>query len=334
MRLPNGYGAVVKLPGKRRRPYAARITTGFDEHGRQKYRYLGYFKKRSDALACLKEFNDSPYNLELERLTFSEIYNRWKKWKINNGATTQVYNAAYKKFHLIQDELFIKLKPAKYQSIIDGLDLGYNSKNNMKTLLNQLYKYAQMIDVPVKNYGKFISIHRDGLSTIHKPFSDDEIKELWKNKNQKNIQIILIYIYTGMRPKELLDIETKNVFIDKKYMLGGVKTLAGKNRVIPLADKILPFISSLYNKENKYLLVDENKKKLSYHKFREIYWNGSIAANHLPHDCRHTCATLLANADIDKKTIQLILGHSTGDITERVYIHKTIEQLINAVNSI
>ncbi len=334
MRLPNGYGAVVKLSGKRRRPFAARITTGYDEDGRQKYRYLGYFKKRSDALACLKEYNDNPYNLDLTRLTFSEIYTRWKKWRLSNGSSTQtVYNSAYENLSQIKDDIFINLKTDGYQSIIDSLDLSYSSKNNMKTLINQLYKYAQMIDIPVKNYAKFISVRREEISTIHKPFSDDELKQLWKHKNQQNIQIILIYIYTGLRPKELLDIKTENVFLDKKYMVGGIKTLAGKNRIIPIADKILPFISALYNKDNKYFLMDGNKK-LSYHRFRELYWNGSIAKDHLPHDCRHTCATLLANANIDKKTIQLILGHSSGDVTERVYIHKTIEQLITAINSI
>lgn len=333
MRLPNGYGAIIKLAGKRRRPFAARITAGYDESGKQKYRYLGYFKKRSDALACLKEYNDNPYNLDLTRLTFSEIYNRWKEWRLSNGSQT-VYNSAYTNFSELKDDLFIGLKTNKYQSIIDSTNLSYSSKNNMKTLISHLYKYAQMVDIPVKNYAKFISVRCDSISTIHKPFSDDELKELWKHKNQKNVQIILIYIYTGLRPKELLDIKTENVFLDKKYMIGGIKTLAGKNRVIPIADKILPFVSALYNKENKYLIMTAGNKKLSYSGFRTLYWKGSIVNNHLPHDCRHTCATLLANADIDKKTIQLILGHSTGDITERVYIHKTIEQLIKAVNSI
>lgn len=334
MRLPNGYGAVVKLSGKRRRPFAARITAGYDEDGKQKYRYLGYFKKRSDALACLKEYNDNPYNLDLRRLTFGEVYSRWKKWRLSNGSSIQtVYNSAFDNFKSIKDELFLNLKTDQYQHIIDGTKLSYSSKNNMKTLVNHLYKYAQMIDIPVKNYGKFIFVRRNELSTIHKPFSDDELKQLWKYKNQKNIQIILIYIYTGLRPKELLDIKTENVFLDKRYMIGGIKTLAGKNRVIPIADKIFPFVSALYNKEKKYLLMDGNKK-LSYPRFRTLYWNGAITKNHLPHDCRHTCATLLANADIDKKTIQLILGHSTGDVTERVYIHKTIEQLISAINSI
>ena len=47
MRLPNGYGGVVKLSGNRRRPYAARITTGWhinDITGKriQHYQILGY----------------------------------------------------------------------------------------------------------------------------------------------------------------------------------------------------------------------------------------------------------------------------------------------------
>lgn len=47
MRLPNGYGGVVKLSGNRRRPYAARITTGWynnDQTGKriQKFQIIGY----------------------------------------------------------------------------------------------------------------------------------------------------------------------------------------------------------------------------------------------------------------------------------------------------
>lgn len=30
MRLPNGFGSVTKLSGNRRRPYAAKITTGYE----------------------------------------------------------------------------------------------------------------------------------------------------------------------------------------------------------------------------------------------------------------------------------------------------------------
>lgn len=48
MKLPNGYGSVVKMSGKRRKPYAVRITDGtkLNKDGRriQKYRFLEYFE--------------------------------------------------------------------------------------------------------------------------------------------------------------------------------------------------------------------------------------------------------------------------------------------------
>ncbi len=56
------------------------------------------------------------------------------------------------------------------------------------------------------------------------------------------------------------------------------------------------------------------------------------ATNPLPHDGRHTCATLMDDADIPLKIRQQILGHTSKDIINRVYTHKTIQQLIDAIN--
>ncbi|WP_367890962.1 tyrosine-type recombinase/integrase [uncultured Megasphaera sp.] len=52
------------------------------------------------------------------------------------------------------------------------------------------------------------------------------------------------------------------------------------------------------------------------------------------HDGRHTCATLLDNAEVNDKIVKLILGHKSKDITKRVYTHKTKQQLIEAINCI
>ena len=44
MKLPNGYGSVYKLSGKRRNPYAARITVGWkDDFEKQKSYPVYYF---------------------------------------------------------------------------------------------------------------------------------------------------------------------------------------------------------------------------------------------------------------------------------------------------
>ena len=63
MKLPNGYGSIIKLSGNRRKPYQVRITKGFTDEGKQIYMYLGYFAKRDEALIALSEYNSSPYDI-------------------------------------------------------------------------------------------------------------------------------------------------------------------------------------------------------------------------------------------------------------------------------
>lgn len=77
------------------------------------------------------------------------------------------------------------------------------------------------------------------------------------------IDTILILIYTGMRVGEMLDIKIENVFMEKNYMVGGSKTKAGKNRVIPFNKKIVPLIQKWYDEatlnNSEYLITNINK---------------------------------------------------------------------------
>ena len=49
MRRGNGDGSIFKLSGKRRRAYAVRITIGWSEDGKQKYKYVGYYANKTEA---------------------------------------------------------------------------------------------------------------------------------------------------------------------------------------------------------------------------------------------------------------------------------------------
>ena len=42
MRLANGFGSVVYLGKKRRKPYGARVTVGWTDEGKQKYKYINF----------------------------------------------------------------------------------------------------------------------------------------------------------------------------------------------------------------------------------------------------------------------------------------------------
>ena len=90
MRLPNGYGGITYLGKRRRKPYGVRISTGMqkvEKDGkivyRAKYRYLGYFAKRSEALAFLADYNrGKPALYESKLLTFEEVYDKWFNYRM------------------------------------------------------------------------------------------------------------------------------------------------------------------------------------------------------------------------------------------------------------
>ncbi len=51
MKLPNGYGSVVKLPGSRRHPWAVRVSYWEDLPGqapKRKQKYLAYFAEQKN----------------------------------------------------------------------------------------------------------------------------------------------------------------------------------------------------------------------------------------------------------------------------------------------
>ena len=72
-RNPNGYGSVVKLSGNRRKPFAVRKTVGYDDRAYPIYEIIGYYPTRKDALTALAEYNHDPYDINLSKVTMSEL---------------------------------------------------------------------------------------------------------------------------------------------------------------------------------------------------------------------------------------------------------------------
>ncbi len=81
MRNPNGYGSVYKLSGKRRNPFMASKTIGWTDDGNPVRKAIGYYPDRKSALMALAAFNQSPYDLINKNITFSELYEIFKKRK-------------------------------------------------------------------------------------------------------------------------------------------------------------------------------------------------------------------------------------------------------------
>jgi len=56
--------------------------------------------------------------------------------------------------------------------------------------------------------------------------------------------------------------------------------------------------------------------------------------NHTPHECRHTFRSCLDSAGANKVSINKLMGHAGADTGERIYTHKTLQELKNTIELI
>lgn len=334
MRLPNGYGSIINLGKKRRKPFAVRVTAGYKDNGAQIYKYIGYFEKRKDALTFLNDYNKKPYLLDNKDLTFNEVYEAWSKRKYETitERTAKNYISIYNHFKPLHHMAFSSIKTYHLQEIID-----YNKSNatikHFKSFVNMLYEYAIKNEIIEKNYASYLEMPKVEIKKPKVPFTHKEIKTLWKHKDDTFINFILIQLYTGARITELLQVTLDNVNLkNRSIFIEKSKTPAGI-RHIPIHKDIMQFIEIAVNNNIKYLF-EKDKKPISYnyyirHIFKPIM--EFLKMDHTPHETRHTFISQCDRLELNNVATQRIIGHSNNNITKH-YTHKDINDLILVID--
>lgn len=342
-RLPNGFGTVYKLSGNRRKPYAVAKTFGWDNKGKQIKKIIGYTETKKDGLQMLMQFNNNPLtNFELLNLTFKKAFYGWLDMVEKDKAISKANMNTYKSIFInhcqsVYDTKIIDIRTLDIQSCINNCNCGYNTKKYIKLIASQVYNYCKVqLDMDLqKNFSDGLKIGKPTISNKHHPFTKEEIKLLWENLSIPYMDSIILSIYCGLRPTELLTIELDNVKLDERYMIGGIKTEAGIDRIIPIHNDIVSLVDKLVKQNNKYL-IEKDGKQINYRYYYDLYTKilQGLNLDHIPHDGRHTLATELDNANANEVCIKLILGHKIDDITKGVYTHKQKQQLIDTINTI
>lgn len=334
MKHPNGYGSVVKLKGKRRRPFCVRKTDGYDERGFPIYRTIGYFAKREEALIALAEYNRTPYDIDLAKITMQELYDRWSARDFPKMPLSSVgcHKSALKHCTALLGMPYKSIKAYQMQEMIDGCGRGYSTQGAIKNLFGRLDLYAMELDIIAKKNSELTHV-APTPPTSKEPFTKEEIEIVWGNQHETNVDTILILIYTGFRINELLSIETSNVNLNERWIKGGLKTKAGKDRIVPIHSLIFDMVEKRVKEGGKYL-ISINGKKVSLNPYYN-FWNAFMDAHdmhHTPHECRHTFRSMLDSAGANKKCIDLMMGHTSKDVGERIYTHKTLSELAEALS--
>ena len=350
MKLPNGYGSVYRLPGNRRKPWAVRITVsrkeGKDGLTHWKYKYLGYYETQAEALTALAHFNENPYDMDANKITFAEVFEKWSAEHYPKVSKSNVhgYNASYLLCEPIKSMRFNDIRKSHLQGVVDDCGKNYPTLRKLKVLFTMLYKYAMQNDICSKDYAQYVDINqykdRNTNKYDRRPFSNDEIETVWKWKESNEyFTVILMLIYTGVRISELLDLKKENVNLEERWFdVIASKTEAGIRKV-PIAKKMMPYFEYWMTKNDcEYLLSTPEGNHFEYRNYYDSYWKPFVdqmgMGEHRPHDTRHTCVTLLTAAGVDDKIIKKIVGHKGQGVTEIVYTHFDIQQLIDAIDLI
>ena len=367
-RRPNNTGTVVKLSGKRRNPFCARVMS--DERdiitGKKKQICIGTFATREEALNALSIYslkrsnaitNEEARNLApdlYDRIqektqkrvpTFYEIYQILDDEEFSklSKSARNGYSSWIKRFENIHNRQINTITLADLQFIFDNDGAANGTQAHMKVLCCKVFEYAVIHQYIPRDfdYTSYIRIAEFKQSTKHYPFTVDEVKKL-QSVDTSEAHILLIYIYTGLRAGELLHISRDNIHIDEKcdddgterlisYIVTGSKTAAGKNRIVPIHNDIKQFVIDELLKPDKRL-IDCTYASLNNTILATA--NGYLKATHTMHDTRQTFASLCQLSKVDVYARKKILGHKLKDITFDIYTTASKNKLWTEINKI
>ena len=138
----------------------------------------------------------------------------------------------------------------------------------------------------------------------------------------------------------MLDLKKENVHLNEQYFDVICSKTENGIRKVPIADKVLPYFKAWYEScpECEYLLHTEDGKHFEYRNYYDSYFKPfmeQLNINRTLHCCRHTCISMLAEAGTNQTIIKKIVGHSGAmTLTEKVYTHFDIKELVDAINKI
>lgn len=171
----------------------------------------------------------------------------------------------------------------------------------------------------------------------------------------------VVLLGTGMRVSEFcgltlqdLDFQNRRIRVDHqliresggKYYVEKTKTECGR-RFIPMTEDVFQSLQNLLANRKRlkneviidgysgFLLLDkndhpkvalhiENEMRWAMKKYRKLYPDAPLP--HItPHVFRHTFCTNMANAGMDIKALQYVMGHSDASITLNVYTHASYD---------
>lgn len=364
---PNGTGSIYVRKDNKSKPYAAASSV----NGKQVY--IGSYATRTEAVQALKDYEYNP--VTSFNITLSQIHEEWQKiaYKKLGTSVQQNYNAAWIKLKPIYNRKFRDLRTGEMQAIIDfyeaphhevGTDgklkyidsngkgtykvtnvpkmcegLKFSALHKIKCLLTSMYTYAMQNDIVNKNYAEFIELPPKN-ETNKSRFTDIQLEQLRQNIGiVPYADYIFCMCYLNFRVSEFLELTADSYHISDAgipVFVGGKKTEAGTDRLVPIHPKIQTIAKSCIERHGETVFCDPQGKQITSTHFRKYCFYPAIEAlgfpdDLTPHSCRRTFSTRMSAAGARQEDIIALMGHTNFDVDIQHYINQETDTLYRAI---
>ena len=277
-----------------------------------------------------------------QKKTFGEVYKLWlEAHKLQVKPSTIHNQTAMAKTRILpyfQDDNISKIPPAKYQQWIVEQAKTYAAYRAVIAIFNQVYNYGVALGACEKLKNPFLaasipSVRRE--KRMDNYYSQEELAEFLETAEEVSHKY---YIYfrllalTGLRRSEALaltwqDVTPETISVNKTLAKSGVQTPKTRrsNRLVPIDKEMYELLQDL-RKPGVAAVFSTNNG--TYHYFEtpqnwlaRIYKQNPKLRRITIHGFRHTFASLMSGAGL--ADVQLIMGHSSADMTIGTYTHQT-----------
>lgn len=147
MKRANGTGTVFKMGGNRRKPWAVRVSAGFDEKGRQVFEYIGYGQTKSEALDILEDYRRNPY--KDKNLTFKDAVELFSNYyeKASAKSTIRGFRTNIKKAAFLYDLKLHDIRIDDVQKMVDSLDCNKSVCRKAVSAVRMVLNYFSKLEM-------------------------------------------------------------------------------------------------------------------------------------------------------------------------------------------
>lgn len=329
-RRGNGTGTAYK----RGKTWTAQRTlyTTIDAAGtkHRKYQTKGGFATKKEALQYLEHLTGAEERTPPKLITLWENYEKSQLPKLSKDKQI-AYKKARQRLDPLMGRRIDTLTTADLQSTVSSSCSTYYTARDCKTVLSKLYQAACSDRFVPSNLAQFIALP-DLKEKEAEPFTAEEVEKIWAAYSDGDIfaGYMLVMIYSGMMPGELLALRKDMIDLDKCEIYGaGKKTETRKRSALVFAECVRPVLAELMENAVKDKLICRQKDSW-YKDYHEATQRIGIR-DLTPYACRHTTGTEAAKLGLNASTIQQIMRHAKITTSQR-YIHLGSSEAHTALN--